>query len=42
MKAKETYERLHEDLLYTDEKQRFSDAINAFEQINAILTEIGE
>ena len=42
MKAKETYERLHEDLLYTDEKQRFSDAINAFEQINDILTEIGE
>ncbi|MBR1689452.1 MAG: nucleotidyl transferase AbiEii/AbiGii toxin family protein [Oscillibacter sp.] len=42
MNAKETYEQLHEDLLYTDEKQRFSDAINAFDQINDILTDIGE
>ena len=40
--AKDVYEKLHEDLLYTDEKQRFDDAVNAFEQINSILTEIGE
>lgn len=41
-KAKDVYEKLHEDLLYTDEKQRFDDAVKAFEQINIILTEIGE
>ena len=41
-KAKDVYEKLHEDLLYTDEKQRFDDAVKAFEQINYILTEIGE
>ena len=41
-KAKNVYERLHEDLLYTDEKQRFDDAVKAFEEIDSILTEIGE
>ena len=41
-KAKDVYEKLHEDLLYTDEKQRFDDAVKAFEQINSLLTEIGE
>ena len=41
-KAKDVYEKLHEDLLYTDEKQRFDDAVKAFEQINFILSEIGE
>lgn len=40
--AKEIYERLHEELLYTDEKQHFDDAIKAFDQINEILKEIGE
>lgn len=42
MSAKGAYEHLHEDLLYTDEKQLFSDAIKAFEQIDALLQEIGE
>lgn len=42
LSAKEAYERLHEDLLYTDEKQHFADAIIAFEQIDALLREIGE
>jgi len=42
MTAKDAYERLHEDLLYTDEKQRFEDAIKTFEQIDSILVEIGE
>lgn len=41
-KAKDVYEKLHEDLLYTDEKQHFDDAVKAFEYINYILTEIGE
>lgn len=36
------YERLHTDLLYTSEKQSFSDALEAFEQINQILSKIGE
>ena len=40
--AKDAYERLHEDLLYTDVKQVFEDAIKAFEQIDAILAAIGE
>lgn len=42
MSAKDAYEHLHEDLLYTDAKQLFSDAIRAFEQIDALLQEIGE
>ena len=41
-KARDVYERLHEELLYTDEKQSFDHAVEAFEQINSILTEIGE
>ena len=40
--AKDAYEHLHEDFLYTDEKQIFKDAIKAFEQIDAVLTAIGE
>ena len=36
------YELLHEDLLYTDEKQDFEKAIVAFERIDEILKEIGE
>ncbi len=40
--AKDVYERLHEDLLYTDEKQVFADAVDAFENINRILEAIGE
>ena len=41
-RAKDIYEKLHEDLLYTDEKQRFDDAVKAFERIDTILTDIGE
>lgn len=36
------YENLHKELLYTDEKQNFDDAVKAFEGINAVLTDIGE
>ena len=36
------YEKLHEDLLYTSERQNFDKAIQAFETINEILTVIGE
>ena len=39
---KELYERLHLDLLYTDEKQDFSKTIITFENINRIFTELGE
>ena len=42
MTAKDAYEHLHEELLYTDEKQIFEDAIKTFEHIDAILTAIGE
>lgn len=36
------YEKLHEDLLYTNEKQDLNKAIATFEQIDRILHEIGE
>ncbi len=36
------YEKLHEDLLYTNEKQDFNKAIATFEQINILLKELGE
>lgn len=39
---KNRYESLHEDLLYTSEKQNFGDAIAAFQKINSIFSEIGE
>ena len=42
MAAKDTYEHLHEDLLYTDEKQNFEDAVRIFEQIDGLLILIGE
>ena len=42
MTAKETYEHLHDDLLYTDEKQIFENAVRTFEQIDRILAAIGE
>lgn len=42
MKAGTVYEKLHEELLYTDEKQRFDDALCVFEQINSLLIEIDE
>lgn len=37
-----TYEKLHEELLFTDEKQNFDEAIATFEAINQILLSIGE
>lgn len=39
---KNIYENLHKDLLYTDEAQRFDDAVNAFTEVNRILKEINE
>ena len=36
------YESLHKELLYTDEKQSFDDALSAFEKINEILKNINE
>lgn len=36
------YETLHKDLLYTDVKQNFEDAIYTFSKINEILEEINE
>ncbi|MDO4328375.1 MAG: nucleotidyl transferase AbiEii/AbiGii toxin family protein [Lachnospiraceae bacterium] len=36
------YETLHEDLLYTSEKQNFNKAIHTFESISRIFSEIGE
>ena len=41
-KARDVYERLHRDLLYTDEKQNFDDAIKAFRRIDSILKDIDE
>lgn len=37
-----TYENMHKELLYTDKQQRFDDALNAFDEINKILKNIGE
>ncbi len=37
-----TYESLHETLLYTDEKQNFDIAVDAFNAINLTLMQIGE
>lgn len=37
-----TYESLHLNLLYTDEKQNFNDALETFNQINTILVKIKE
>ncbi len=42
VKAKNNYEHLHEQLLYTDEKQSFDDALHVFEEISTIFAEIGE
>ena len=36
------YEKLHEDLLYTNEKQYFDKAIVAFRNISKLFSEIGE
>lgn len=39
---KTKYETLHQDLLYTDEKQDFDEALETFKKINKIFLEIGE
>ena len=36
------YENLHKELLYTDEKQSFDQAVETFDKIDLILKEIGE
>ncbi len=36
------YESLHKELLYTDERQSFDEAITAFSEISDILNDIGE
>jgi hypothetical protein len=33
---------MHNDLLYTDEKQNFDEALEIFSEINKILARIGE
>jgi hypothetical protein len=40
--ARRRYESLHEDLLYTDKKQNFIQAIQTFEQLNQIFSDIEE
>ena len=39
---KDIYENMHNDLLYTNEKQNFKKALGTFEIINEILKEIDE
>lgn len=40
--VRKRYGTLHEDLLYTDERQDFSEAYQTFVKISNILEEIGE
>ena len=42
IKAKSSYEKLHETLLYTSQKQNFDEAIEVFKNINNLFNEIGE
>ena len=42
LKAREVYERLHEDLLFTEERQDYDAAVNAFEVIDARLRQLCE
>lgn len=42
MSAKSRYVKLHETILYTDQQQKFDEAIKTFEYISKILEEIGE
>ena len=42
IEIKNKYENLHKELLYTDEKQKFEDAIKVFELVDIRLQEIGE
>lgn len=40
--VRKIYESLHENLLYTDEKQVFNEAVESFKAINAIFNNINE
>ena len=40
--AQERYEKLHENLLYTDQKQVFNLALITFDKLNQIFDSIGE
>lgn len=42
LSIKSRYEKLHEDLLYTNEKQNFDDVLSTFERISEIFAELGE
>lgn len=39
---KDRYENLHRDLLYTNQKQNFDEALDAFSKISEIFKELGE
>jgi len=39
---KNRYESLHEDILYTTEKQNFEDALEAFRYVSEVFSKIGE
>ena len=41
-RVRSIYESLHKELLYTDEKQNFDDALSAFAEINKFLKSINE
>ena len=36
------YETLHQELLYSDEKQNFDEAIRAFERLDEVFRKINE
>ena len=40
--AQERYEKLHETLLYTDQKQDFNLVLSTFDKLNQIFDSIGE
>ena len=42
LNVKERYETLHQDLLYTNEKQNFDEEINTFNLVDQIFQGIGE
>lgn len=42
LEIRNIYENLHKELLYTDEKQNFEDALKVFAKVDARLKEIGE
>lgn len=42
LEIRNIYENLHKELLYTDEKQNFEDALKVFGKVDVRLKEIGE